>query len=202
MTNDTEQLILEKGAEVIRRNGFNNTGLSEILDAAGVPKGSFYHYFKSKEDFGLRLIEYLHNSIKPLFYGYLTGECDSLPLERLEAFFENFRRIFTNEEIMSGCPLGNLSQEMAASNPKFREKLADVFDYITNPIVICLQHAIEQGFLPDDEDVVAMAKFIVNSWQGALIALKVTGTAEPLIIFERFVFGELLNSRAPATPGA
>ncbi len=196
MTTDTELLLLEKGAEVIRRNGFNNTGLSMILKEAGVPKGSFYHYFKSKEDFGIRLIEYLHRSIKPVFYGFLTGECDSPPIERLREFFAYFRRIFTEEEIMSGCPIGNISQEMAASNPRFREKLADVFDDITNPIVICLQRAVEQGFLPGEEDVFALAKFIVNSWQGALIALKVTGTAEPLIIFERFVFDELLESKS------
>ena len=197
MTIDTERHILEKGAELIRMNGFNNTGLSMILKAAGVPKGSFYYYFKNKEDFGLRLIEYLHNSIKPVFYGFLTGECDSLPLERLREFFAYFRRIFTDEKIKSGCPIGNISQEMAASNPRFREKLADVFDDITNPVIICLAHAVEQGDLTGEEDVVSLAKFIVNSWQGALIALKISGTAEPLLIFERFVFDELLKSKTP-----
>ncbi|MCK5115359.1 MAG: TetR family transcriptional regulator C-terminal domain-containing protein [Candidatus Aegiribacteria sp.] len=196
MTIDTERYILEKGAELIRRNGFNNTGLSMILKAAGVPRGSFYYYFKNKVDFGLRLIEYLHDSIKPVLYGFLTGECDTPPLERLREFFAYFRRIFTNEEIMSGCPIGNISQEMAASNPRFREKLADVFDNITNPVVICLKHAVEKGELSGEEDVLSLAKFIVNSWQGALIALKVSGTAEPLMIFERFVFDELLRFRA------
>jgi len=198
MTIHTERHILEKGAELIRRNGFNNTGLSTILKVAGVPKGSFYYYFKNKEDFGLRLIEYLHDSIKPVFYGFLTGECESPPLERLREFFAYFRRIFTNEKVMSGCPIGNISQEMAASNPRFREKLADVFTDITNPVVICLQHAQEQGSLTQEEDVVSLAKFIVNSWQGALIALKITGTAESLIIFEKFVFDVLLRSRTPA----
>ncbi len=198
----TERLILEKGAELVRRNGFNNTGLSMILDAAGVPKGSFYYYFRSKEDFGLALIDYLHESLKPVFYGFLTGECDSPPLERLEEFFAYFRGIFANQEIKSGCPIGNISQEMAASNPKFREKLADVFNDITTPVATCLRHAVEQGFMVENEDIDELAKFIVNSWQGALIALKVMGTAEPLIIFERFVFGELLKTRATAGSGA
>jgi len=200
MTINTERHILEKGAELIRRNGFNNTGLSMILKVAGVPKGSFYYYFKNKEDFGLRLIEYLHNSIKPMFYGFLTGECDNPPLERLREFFAYFRRIFTDEEIKSGCPIGNISQEMAALNPRFRAKLADVFDDITNPVVICLKHAVEQGYLIPQEDVLSLAKFIVNSWQGALIALKITESAEPLLIFEKFVFDELLRSRAPVAP--
>ncbi len=197
MTIDTERHILEKGAELIRRNGFNKTGLSMILKAAGVPRGSFYYYFKNKEDFGLRLIEYLHNSIKPVFYGFLTGECDNPPLERLREFFAYFRQIFTDEEIKSGCPIGNISQEMAATNPRFREKLADVFDDITNPVIVCLQHAVEQGSLAGDEDVVSLAKFIVNSWQGALIALKITENAEPLLIFEIFIFDELLKTKTP-----
>ena len=195
MTINTEHHILEKGAELIRRNGFNNTGLSMILKASGVPKGSFYYYFKNKEDFGLRLIEYLHDSIKPVLHGFLTGECDNPPLERLREFFAYFRRIFTDEEIKSGCPIGNISQEMAALNPRFRAKLADVFDDITNPVMVCLQHAVEQGSLPGDEDVVSLAKFIVNSWQGALIALKITESAEPLLIFDVFIFDELLKSR-------
>lgn len=198
MTINTERHILEKGAELIRRNGFNNTGLNMILKVAGVPKGSFYYYFKNKEDFGLKLIEYLHNSIKPVFYGFLTGECDNPPLERLREFFAYFRRIFTDEEIKSGCPIGNISQEMAAMNPRFRAKLADVFDDITNPVAICLGHAVEQGYLTRQEDVLPLAKFIVNSWQGALIALKITESAEPLLIFEQFIFNELLRSRAPA----
>lgn len=168
-----------------------------ILKAAGVPKGSFYYYFKNKEDFGLRLIDYLHNSIKPVFYGFLTGECDNPPLERLREFFAYFRRIFNDEEIKSGCPIGNISQEMAALNPRFREKLAAVFDDITNPVIACLGHAVEQGSLAGDEDVVSLAKFIVNSWQGALIALKITENAEPLLIFEIFIFDELLKSKKP-----
>ena len=166
-----------------------------ILEAAGVPKGSFYYYFKNKEDFGLRLIEYLHESIKPVFYGFLTGECDNPPMERLREFFAYFRRIFTDEKIMSGCPIGSISQEMAASNPRFKEKLTEVFDGITNPVVICLGNAVKRGDLTMEEDVVSLAKFIVNSWQGALIALKVSGTAEPLMIFDRFVFDELLKYR-------
>jgi len=193
MVSDIEQLILEKGAEVVRRNGFNNTGLAMILEVAGVPKGSFYHYFKSKEDFGLRLIEYLHSSIGTFFYEFLTGESEEPPIERLQAFFDYYREIFTGEEIKSGCLIGNLSQEMAALNPRFREKLADVFDDITKPVTVCLQHAVQEGFLTEDRDVVAIARFIVNSWQGALIKLKVTGNAEPLNIFSRVVFDELLK---------
>ena len=58
MRQNTRQKILEVGAEIIHLKGYNHTGLQEILQAAGVPKGSFYNYFKNKEDFGLQVIDF------------------------------------------------------------------------------------------------------------------------------------------------
>jgi len=199
MTADTEKLILEKGAKLVRKNGFNNTSLRMILDAAGVPKGSFYYYFETKEVFGLKLIEYLHHSIIPVFADLANADSSDLePLDRLKAFFGYFRTTFTSEEIMSGCPIGNISQEMAALNPRFRARLTKVFDDITSPIAQCLQQAMDQGSLSQNMDAAELADFIVNSWQGALIALKVRNTADPLITFEKYVFEQLLKPEFPA----
>ena len=55
---DTKRKILEHGARLVHMKGFNHTGIQEILEVAGVPKGSFYFYFKSKEEFGLELVDY------------------------------------------------------------------------------------------------------------------------------------------------
>jgi len=58
MADNTKSRLIEIGAEIIHLKGFNHTGIKEILEAAQVPKGSFYHYFESKEDFGLQVIDY------------------------------------------------------------------------------------------------------------------------------------------------
>lgn len=195
MSFDTELQIIETGAELVRANGFNNTGLSSILEASGVPKGSFYYYFSSKHEFGLKLIEYLHKGLAEKFLEYLTGDYDDPPLVRLEYFFGYFRSIFSSEKIKSGCPIGNLSQEMAASNVDFRNKLAEVWSDIEKPVEMCLKRAVETGTIPSDTEVESLSKFIVNSWQGALIALKVQGDEEPLLLFERYIFSELLKCR-------
>ncbi len=197
MSITTEQLILEKGSELVRQNGFNNTSISLIVKAAGIPKGSFYYYFKTKEEFGVKLIEYLHESIKPLFYSILTDSANTSPIERLQDFFSYFRSVFSGEDVLSGCPIGNISQEMAATNPLLREKLTDVFDDITTPISLCLEQAVSQGLLSENSNATEMSNFIVNSWQGALIALKVRNSPEPLIIFEKYIFNEFLNSKTP-----
>lgn len=193
MGEETSTRILEKGAQLIRRNGFNNTGLNEILKAANVPKGSFYYYFDSKEHFGLKLIEYLHNHISKSFYGYLSEDSGTPPLERLRTFFEYFRGSFTSEDEKCGCPIGNITQELAAVNPKFREKLHDVFADIIEPVRMCLDRAVQAGDLRHDTDSGKLAEFIINSWQGALIYLKVADCGRPLELFEEYIFDELLT---------
>jgi len=192
MSLDTKTHILDKGAELVRRDGFNNTGLNAILKAADVPKGSFYHYFDSKEDFGLELIDYLRKGIGSFFRSYLVEDDSKPPLQRLRSFFESFRRSFMGEDIMSGCPIGNLTQEMAASHPAFREKLAEVFSDIYEPVGICLAQAIEDGSLPERDDTYELARFIINSWQGAMLAQKVEDTPEPLELFEKYILDHLL----------
>ena len=192
MSQEVELKILRTGAQLVRENGFNNTGLNDILKAAGIPKGSFYYYFKSKEDFGLKMIEYLHSGISKAFYGYLAEESDTPPLELLRTFFAEFRESFMSDNKKCGCPIGNISQEMAATNPRFREKLHAVFSDIMKPVSLCLDRAVEMGDLDSSIDTAELAEFIINSWQGALIYLKVADCDRPLVLFEKYVFDKLL----------
>ena len=189
--------ILEKGSQLVREKGFNNTGLNDILQAADIPKGSFYYYFKSKEDFGLKMIEHLHSRISRTFYGYLAEESDTPPLELLRSFFAGFRESFMSDEQKCGCPIGNISQEMAAMNPKFREKLHAVFQDIIKPVSLCLDRAVKSGDLNHSTNTDELAEFIINSWQGALIYLKVADCERPLVLFEKYVFDKLLPVYTP-----
>lgn len=198
MPGSTRAHILETGAGLVRRGGFNNTGLNTILKAADVPKGSFYHYFDSKEDFGLELIEYMRKGLSRQFSSYLVDDETTPPLHRLKGFFEYFRRTFSGESVKSGCPIGNLSQELAASYPEFREKLAEVFGDIYEPVRICLDMAVKDGSLRQCDDTHDLARFIVNSWQGAVLALKVVNTEEPLVLFERYVIDQLFTGGFPS----
>ena len=73
LTNTREEII-RKGAELIHAQGFNATGLQQILQTAGIPKGSFYFYFKSKEAFGLEIINYFNAIISTIFTRYLSDK--------------------------------------------------------------------------------------------------------------------------------
>jgi len=189
---DTRTILLEKGAQIIHRKGFKHTGIKEILDAAGVPKGSFYHYFKSKEDFGLKLLDY--------YAGYIIGQAESLTednkssaIERLRNFFDRFLCFFESVGCELGCPIGNLSQEMGDLSAPFRKRLEEIFLMIRSAVEEVLTEARQVGDLPEVVNAQEMADFIINSWEGALLRMKVQKTSEPLKLFDRIIFNDLLR---------
>lgn len=192
MKRDVKSEILKAGGELIHRQGFNRTGLKEILDAAGVPKGSFYFYFKSKEDFGLALIEHFQATMRaaagPIFEDYLLS-----PLARLKKFFIQCRERFGTRGCEAGCPIGNLAQEMSDLSPPMREAVSRVFATLTAAIENLLAESIQRGELRGDLGNERTAAFIIDAWEGALLRMKVEKSVEPLKRFEEIVFGQLLR---------
>lgn len=188
----TRNKILEVGSRIIHQKGFNNTGIQEILNEAGVPKGSFYFYFKSKEDFGLALID----EFDSLVIGHLASilAIDSLsPLDRLKSFFSFFRILFQSENCTRGCPIGNLSQELSDINENIRKRLDESFNNMGSLIETCLNEAKEKGELQNDTPVPELAAYIINSWEGTLLRMKVSRDISPLLVFERMLFDTILK---------
>lgn len=183
--------ILACGGAIVHHKGYTATGLQEILQAAGVPKGSFYFYFKSKEDFGLALVEYYQNwfaeQVRPILKNTTMP-----PLERLAGFFRWFQQYFADEGYIKGCPIGNLIQEMGDVNPLFREKLNASLTNLIRFVTGLLEAAQANGQLSDQVDAEAMAGFIISAWQGALIRMKAVAGPQPLDNFQTMVFEVLL----------
>ena len=174
-------LLLEKGAEILHRKGFNDTGIQEVLKAAGIPKGSFYYYFESKEDFGLQVVEVYASIMSQTLSAHTTGERPSV-LEGLQDFFREMtaRAI---ESDYSGCPLGNLSQEMGDRNEAFRARLDAVFRHLESEIADLIRAASDTGEIKTVEDPKRVASFLVSSWEGALLRMKLTHDIEPFDVF-------------------
>ena len=123
----TKGKILSAGAKLVWQKGFNNAGLQEILKIAGVPKGSFYFYFESKESFGLELID--------VYISFFECELDGIMLDsskgglvRIKAFLDFFKMVLEKENYTGGCPLGNLALEMGDINERFAERISLGFD--------------------------------------------------------------------------
>jgi TetR/AcrR family transcriptional repressor of nem operon len=189
---NTRELLLQKGAEIIHKQGFNHTGINEILAAADVPKGSFYFYFKNKEDFGLQLIDYFLHRFQGMADAHLSGT--QLPyLDRFRAFLDDFLIFFEQNGFIGGCPIGNFSLEMSGLNENFRKKLMESFEKMKEKVLMFLQPAQSCGEVAADVNLDETADFIVNSWEGALMRIKVTRNRTPMMLFYNTIFGNLLK---------
>lgn len=192
MTTATRDHILACGGRIVHHKGFTATGLQEILQAAEVPKGSFYFYFKSKEEFGLALVDHYQAWFAEQVRPILKDETLP-PLERLAGFFLWFRRYFEQEGFIKGCPIGNLIQELGDVNPIFRDKLNASLDGLIRFMTRLLEEAKNRGELPARLQPEATARYILSAWQGALIRMKAAAGPEPLDTFQHMTFAVLLK---------
>jgi len=193
MSEETKKRIIEAGAELIHTKGFNNTGLQDILKAAGVPKGSFYFYFKNKEDFGIEVVNHYAQFFRALISDILNDESRP-PLERLQSFFRWFYNYFESHGYRRGCPIGNLGQEMGDLSTAFQLRLQQSIDGLAAALKKVLLEAQRNGDLAHSVDCGEMAYFIISAWQGAMIRMKVMKNGEPLKLFHKYVFTQLLRS--------
>jgi TetR/AcrR family transcriptional repressor of nem operon len=188
----TKEKILETGARVVWHKGFHNTGLNEILKESGVPKGSFYFYFPSKEQFGLELIEIYTAFMEGKMYEVMSDKSIS-GLKRVKNFFDFTKNMFSQEDFIGGCPLGNLALEMGDVNEKFRNKILDGFKRMESIICQCLQDAQNNGEISENVDVDTIAQFILNSWEGALVRMKVEKSTNSLDLLEHYIFKNIIK---------
>ncbi|NOX43881.1 MAG: TetR family transcriptional regulator [Gammaproteobacteria bacterium] len=166
---DKKDRILDAGIKVMYLNGYNGTGVKDIVNAAGIPKGSFYNYFDSKEAFALAALDAMF--VDTSSNNFLQSK-DLPPLERLTGFFESGAEKAKQGGYLLGCFIGNLTQEMADVSEPIRLKLDLLLCRLTALIEDCLQEAQERGDIPKDRDIKKLAQFIFNAWEGTLLRMK------------------------------
>jgi TetR/AcrR family transcriptional repressor of nem operon len=192
---NTREEIIRKGAELIHAQGFKATGLQQVLQTAGIPKGSFYFYFKSKEDFGLEIIDYFSKIINGIFMRYLSDK-KIPPLKRLETLFKYFEAAFQKSGYALGCPIGNLSLELADTNERLRVHLGGVIETLIAQIELCLQEAKRDKSIPASLNTADTARFIFHGFEGAVLHMKVVKSIEPFRSFRSYLTGYFKNIQA------
>ena len=189
----TKDLLLEAGKKTFLEKGYNNSGIEAILQEAGVPKGSFYYYFGSKEDFGLRVLDRFAECIGER-QERILGDESVPPLDRLRNYCEVVSELFESDRCRKGCLVGNLSQEMADQSEIFRARLEEIFETWVDRYAKCLQEAQEAGEVAADLDAHDLAEFWLNSWQGAILRAKTMRSVAPLRTFLAVMFGNILQA--------
>lgn len=187
--NKREELI-RVGRDIIVRQGFKSASINDILTTAGVPKGSFYYYFSSKEDFGLAIVDDFADEYRERLKAALEDERYS-PLTRLRNYFESKICEMSACGCTDGCLIGNLAQELSAQNEIFRDRLNRVFAEWERYFAQCLQAAYEAGEISNSYH--DLAEFILSGWEGAILQAKVTKSVEPMQTFVEILFARILS---------
>ncbi|HKK06425.1 MAG TPA: TetR family transcriptional regulator C-terminal domain-containing protein [Gammaproteobacteria bacterium] len=178
MATDTRQLLLEQGMAMLLRHGYHNLGISAVLEATNIPKGSFYHHFKSKEDFGLQAIDLYMEQVHAGL-DHCLGDTSRTPLQRVRHFFELTEEKYRGEGYL-GCLLGGLGQELSGVSEAFRRKVEYCFNEIARRIAGCLDEGVRQGTLAADTDTRQLGELLVNCWEGAALRTRLRQDPAPL----------------------
>jgi TetR/AcrR family transcriptional regulator, transcriptional repressor for nem operon len=200
MAQDTREILLEVGNTLFMERGYAGTGLQDILRGAGVPKGSFYHHFGSKEEFGLQLVERFAAVGLAELERRLAEE--TLPhLQRLRRFFEAAVEGLGQQGCCrGGCLMGTLGHELANVSEPIRQRVTALFRRWQGRIEGCLRSAQEAGELPGESDPAQLAAYCLLAWEGALQQMKIQRDTAPLRVFLAVTFGPLLAG-TPASAG-
>src|ERR1700676_3960288 len=188
--NVRDQLI-SSALEVFHTRGFNGSGVQEIVDAAGVPKGSFYNHFDSKEALGVEGVR----AYTALVGAYVVeAGADEImsgpgsPLQRIRAYFEAVIEQNVSCGVRKGCLLGNFATELAPHSEQIAEAVTYAFQNWSAAVAVALARAQEAGELADNVDVDLLASYLVDSYEGAATRAKLIGDRAPMDDFIRTTF--------------
>lgn len=184
--------LLAAGLDLVHARGFAASGVKDITDAAGVPKGSFYAYFPSKEAFAAAILEHYWADIEARLVPILGA--DGPARERITRFFHALADEHETGNFLLGCLVGNLSLELGGSSDQVRAELVRILDRWDTAIAECVrsgQHG--SGEIRADLDAEQLAAQLIEAWEGAALRGKVTRSRGPYDRFEAVTVPALLD---------
>jgi TetR/AcrR family transcriptional repressor of nem operon len=189
---EVRRRLLEAGLKLVHARGFAASGVKDITDAAGVPKGSFYAYFPSKEAFGAAILDHYWSDIEARLLPIL-GE-DQVAAERITRFFHALADDHEAGDFLLGCLIGNLSLELGGSSELVRAELVRILDGWNEALTVCVRSGQGgSGDIRDDLDAADLASLLIEAWEGAALHGKVTRGRTPYDRFEAVTVPALLR---------
>lgn len=176
---DTKAELIRSGLEQLTERGFTSSGVDKILKKVGVPKGSFYHYFASKEAFGQAVIEQYANYFANKLNACLLDESYP-PLARINNFVNDAKMGMIRHQFKRGCLVGNLGQEIELLPESFRQPLIEILLCWQHCIANCLKTAQMQGDISNTANCEQLAEYFWIGWEGAVSRAKLVQDTKPL----------------------
>jgi TetR/AcrR family transcriptional repressor of nem operon len=182
--------IINASLAALYSKGFNATSVQDITDAAGVPKGSFYNHFASKEVLGAAVVKLYAE--RAVVCG-LLDDASLAPLARIEQDFRAKVQANVDNGFACGCLLGNFSTELSGQSAMIREQVELAYQEWADALAQTIAAAQQDGSVPDDWSATERANAIINAWQGAVARSKAAQGSGPLDLFLKTMMGKLLQ---------
>ncbi|MFG2071533.1 TetR/AcrR family transcriptional regulator [Nonomuraea maritima] len=180
--------IVEAALEQFHTLGYNAAGVKVITDAAGVPKGSFYNHFDSKETLAVEALRQYGDGLLDALHG------DADPVARLRAHFEGLRDDCVGHDYRRGCLLGNFGAEIGDHSDVIRESVRQGFAHWSAALAATIEEARRGGSVRADLDAATVAGFLLTAWEGTLIRARAEQSSTAFDTFFSTVFGPLLTA--------
>ena len=188
----TKQELLEVGLSLFEQKGFNATGIQEIATSAGIPKGSFYNYFASKDEFGVAVINYYTQFNTTIWQDLLGTKDEEASYETLSAAFLTITEKYRCAEVKKGCLLGNLAAEISDASEKCRLALQESVNTYKSILAERLLLGQKHGKVRSDLPAQLLADLVWDCWQGSLLRMKIEKSVDPVtqnleLLFKHFL---------------
>lgn len=171
--------LLDQGVVLLTELGYHGTGLKKILETVNIPKGSFYNYFQSKEQYCAEVIShYINPFIQRLSNHLQNPELDGLGA--LKLYYQELIAEIEQSNYKGGCLLGNLMGEIGDTSEICRSSLMTAVNRYSNLQQFALERAQQEGKVRNDRSAKSMADLLLNNWQGALLRMKIEQSVQPL----------------------
>jgi TetR/AcrR family transcriptional repressor of nem operon len=179
---ELREKLLDQGVALLMEQGYHGTGLQELVRSVGVPKGSFYNYFPSKEAFSAEVVTHYIEPFITQLDGHLRRP-DVNAETALKAYFNELIDETERRDFKGGCLLGNLIGEIGDTSDLCQLSLREAVRRYRDKLEEGLARAQQEGSFRKDLDAKDMADFLVNVWQGALLRMKIERSVRPLAQF-------------------
>jgi TetR/AcrR family transcriptional repressor of nem operon len=181
------QDILDAGLTVMFRSGYHGASVRDICAAAGAPLGSFTNHFRSKEAFAQEVLDLYFANLKTLVSQALNNQ-SLTPRQRLKRYLDIISNIFESAKWNRGCLIGDLSLEASLQSKRLRKRLEEIFCEWRVPFAQCIAEAQAAGEIDSKFEPIDLAEFLLASWEGAILRMKVERGPAALDRFKNIVF--------------
>lgn len=190
--NTTRTRLLEVGVALFAKRGYHGTGIKEIVDAAQVPKGSFYTYFKSKEDFGLSIVRWHSADFWNKWHESFDKNASD-PLQALRNCFDTMLSEYNDCAVNTFCVVAHMAAEICETSDECRIAMKAPLNEMRDILAGHIRKAQELGIARNDADADQLSLLFWDAWVGSILRMKVQNSLEPVKQCVSLFFDRLLK---------